>query len=63
MVELVLLACLIKEPQRCQTFRIPFAAEMPTPQCLWQSQLHVAQWSGQNPDWVVKRVSCEMPKA
>ena len=63
MVELVLLACLIKDPHRCETFRLPFAAEMHTPQCVWQSQFQVAQWSGDHPGWVVKRVTCEMPKA
>jgi hypothetical protein len=63
MVELVLLACLIKQPDHCETFRIPIAAEMQTPQCVWQSQMHVAQWSGNHPDWVVKKISCEMPEA
>ena len=63
MVELVLVACLLKSPERCETFRIPFAAEMPTPQCVWQAQMQVAQWAGANPDWVVRRVRCEMPGA
>lgn len=63
MVELVLLACLIKDPQRCETFRIPFAQEMQTMQCVWQSQMQVAVWVGNHPDWVVRRVSCEMPEA
>ena len=63
MVELVLLACLIKQPGHCETFRIPFAAPMQTPQCVWQSQMRVAQWAGNHPGWVVKKVSCEMPEA
>ena len=63
MVELVLLACLIKEPVHCRTFRIPFAAAMQTPQCVWQSQMRVAQWAGDHPGWVVRKVSCEMPEA
>jgi hypothetical protein len=25
--------------------------------------MHVAQWSGNHPDWVVKKISCEMPEA
>jgi hypothetical protein len=62
-VELVLLACLIKEPRHCKTFRIPFGTEMQTPQCLWQSQFQVARWAGDHPAWVVKKVSCEMPEA
>lgn len=63
MVELVVFACLIAQPQRCEAFHIPFAAEMQIPTCVWQSQIRVAQWAGDHPDWVVKRVSCDMPKA
>ncbi len=63
MFELVLLACLIKQPSHCELFRIPFAGEMQAPQCMWQSQMRVAQWSGDHPGWVVRRVSCQMPEA
>ena len=63
MVELVLLACLVAEPTRCDTFRIPFAGEMQQVACVWQSQIRVAQWSGEHPDWVVRKFSCEMPEA
>lgn len=63
MVELVLLACLLKEPERCETFHLPFEAEMAAPQCVWQSQLRAAQWAAEHPQWVIRRLSCEMPKA
>ena len=63
LVELVLLACPVKDPAHCESFHIPFQAQMNMAQCVWQSQLQVAQWSGDHPDWVVKRVTCEMPKA
>jgi hypothetical protein len=63
MVELVLLACLIQQPKHCEEFRIPFAAEMQTPQCVWQSQLRAAEWSGEHPLWIVRKFRCEMPKA
>ena len=63
MVELVVLACLIAQPTHCETFHIPFAGEMVTPACVWQSQIHAAQWAGEHPEWLVKRVSCDMPKA
>jgi acyl-ACP thioesterase len=36
---------------------------MQTVQCVWQSQMQVAVWVGNHPDWVVRRVSCEMPEA
>jgi hypothetical protein len=63
MVELVLVACLLKTPDRCERFTIPFQAELSVPQCVWQSQIQVAHWAGNHPEWQVKRVSCEMPKA
>ena len=63
MVELVLIACLLKEPKHCEEFHIPFAAEMKTPQCVWQSQMRVAQCAGNHPGWVVKKISCELPEA
>lgn len=63
MVELVVLACLLAKPERCETFRIPFQNEMNMVQCLWQSQIHAAEWVGNHPDWVIKRFSCQLPKA
>ena len=63
MVELVLIACLLKEPQRCESFRLPFAAAMQMPQCVWRAQFTAAEWAGEHPDWVIKKFSCEMPKA
>lgn len=43
MIEFVLLACLLKDPSHCETFRFPFAPEHNMPQCVWQSQIWVAQ--------------------
>lgn len=63
MVELVLLACLLKEPQHCETFHVPFEQEMQMPQCMWQSQMEAARWSGDHPGWAIKKISCEMPEA
>lgn len=63
MVELVLLACLLKSPQQCETFHLPFQEEMPLPQCVWQSQFKAAQWSAEHPDWQVRKFTCEQPHA
>ena len=63
MVELILVACLLKEPRHCEEFHIPFAAEIQAPQCLWQSQFRAAQWVGQHPAWVIRELRCEMPRA
>jgi len=63
MVELVVFACLIAQPQHCESFHIPFDREMATPTCVWQSQINAAKWAGEHPQWIVKRLSCDMPKA
>lgn len=61
-VELVILACMTAQPDRCEAFREPFQEQIQMPQCVWQSQLRAAQWAGAHPDWVVKKVSCEAPE-
>ncbi len=63
MVEFVVFACLIAQPKHCESFRIPFSHEMATSACVWQSQIKAAQWAGEHPQWIVKRMSCDMPKA
>lgn len=63
MVELVLLACLLKAPEQCETFRLPFAEEMVLPQCVWQSQMTAAAWAAEHPAWVIRKFTCEMPGA
>lgn len=62
MVELVLLACLLKAPDKCETFRVPFDQEMLMPQCVWQSQLKAAAWAADHPDWVIRKFGCKMPE-
>ena len=63
MVELVLLACLLKQPEHCETFRVPFAEELVMPQCVWQSQFKAAEWAATHPGWVIRKFTCEMPQA
>ena len=60
--ELVLLACLVKDPGHCESFHIPFQAQMNMAQCVWQSQMHAAQWAGNHPTWAIRRFSCRFPE-
>jgi hypothetical protein len=62
-VALVILACLAKEPSRCETFHLPFEEEMNAVSCVWRAQLRVAQWAGEHPDWSIQRFACELPEA
>lgn len=63
LVELVLLACLVKDPSHCETFHVPFAERMNPVACVWQSQFRAAEWAGHHPDWKVRRFTCQMPGA
>jgi hypothetical protein len=63
MVELIVLACLLSNPQHCEEFPIPFLQSMQVTQCVYQGHLHTMQWATQHPGWVVKRWSCGLPRA
>ena len=63
MVELLIIACLLKQPQRCEAFRVPFMEPTSIVQCLWQSTVHAAEWTAQHPGWVIRKVRCEAPQA
>lgn len=63
LVELVILACLLKDPARCETFHLPFENGMTMVQCAWQSQLTAARWAGDHPTWQIRKFSCEAPRA
>ncbi len=63
MVELVILACLVKEPERCERFDVPFFAPTHMMECLFKAQIFMGQWSEAHPGWVVKRWRCEHPGA
>jgi hypothetical protein len=63
MVELLILACLLKDPARCEEFHVPFIIEMNIVQCMWQSTIHAAEWTAAHPDWVIRKVRCGLPRA
>ena len=63
MIELIVVACLAADPGRCQEFRVATQADLNMVQCVWRSQMMAAEWQGQHPGWVVKRMSCGWPKA
>ena len=57
MVELVVFACLIAQPQHCESFHIPFGARD------GDADLRVAiadqgaaKWAGEHPQWIVKTI-------
>jgi hypothetical protein len=63
MVELIIVACLLGEPERCEEFHVPFIIEMNVVQCLWQSTIHAAEWAADHPGWVIRKVRCGHTRA
>lgn len=63
MYELIVLACLMAQPARCEEFPIPFQEPMGIMGCMRQGQLHLAEWVSEHPNWVVRRWSCGLPRA
>lgn len=63
MVELVLLVCVIAEPEKCEEILPPFQQPMTVNECLHQGPLVAARWSRTHPDWQVKGWVCGGPRA
>jgi len=63
MVELVLLACLLKEPSRCEQHYVPTAETAGMMACVLNGQFQLVQWREQHPGWVIRRWTCGAPRA
>lgn len=63
MVELLILACLAADPERCDRFKVPFYAPATTFECMLQGQIHMKTWAQDHPAWLVKGWRCTPPEA
>lgn len=63
MIELVLTACLLAAPDRCEQRYIETALPMSLFECMVTSQQHLVRWREQHPNWRVARWSCGYPRA
>lgn len=63
MVELLILACLAANPERCDRFRMPFYAEITAFECMLQGQIYMKKWADEHPAWEVKGWRCAPPEA
>jgi hypothetical protein len=63
MIEFVVLACLLSEPQRCERYFVPTAAPMSMMECVVAGQVQLVQWHQEHPDWVIRRWTCGLPRA
>lgn len=63
MLELIVVACLIAQPAKCETFHLPFEEPMGGHQCVFRAQLRLVQWLERRPDWQIRRWTCGLPRA
>lgn len=63
MFELIVIACLVTEPEKCERFHLPFQQPMGIMECMREGQLHIVSWVDEHPDWRVQRWTCALPKA
>lgn len=63
MVELVLLACVLTQPAKCEEVHPPFQEPMRLERCLREGQLVAMRWSRAHPEWRVKGWVCGSPRA
>jgi len=63
MYELVVIACLMAQPARCEEFHLPLQQPMGAAQCMHQAQLHLVRWVQAWPAWTVRRWRCGLPRA
>lgn len=55
MIELIFFVCMIDQPSRCKEVKLNFDAEYVTQrQCATNGQFAMAQWVGDNPNWIIK---------
>ncbi|VVT19663.1 hypothetical protein [Rhizobium sp. EC-SD404] len=57
MIDLVVLACLISQPDHCRQHII--TAEGSTRACMQSSIMTLARWAGDHPGWHIETFRCE----
>lgn len=63
MYELIVVACLIAHPAKCETFQVPFQAPIGVMECMREGQFRLVEWLADRPQWRVERWTCGLPKA
>jgi hypothetical protein len=63
MYELMMIACLLVQPARCEEVHLPFQQPMGLSQCLYQAQFQMVHWLEARPGWAIRRWRCELPSA
>ena len=62
MVELLIIACLMGDPSRCEEFDLRFAEPTGMKMCMYKAQFRLAEWATTMPNWAIKRWTCGLPR-
>ena len=59
MIEIAMVVCSLSSPFNCKDVRLNFEGDhVTTQQCIMSGQFAMAEWSGEHPNWQIKRWSC-----
>jgi hypothetical protein len=59
MIELVIAVCMIDKPSHCKDVTLNFEGEsISAAQCMSNSQIEMAKWIGEHPNWVIHKWRC-----
>jgi hypothetical protein len=63
MFELMLLACLARDPVHCEQFWVATEAPLGMMECMVTGQQYLVRWTAEHPDWQVRIWRCALPRA
>lgn len=63
MYELIVFACLIAQPAKCEEFQVPFQQPMGAMECMRESQFQLVQWLAEHSEWEIRKWTCTIPGA
>jgi len=58
MMSVIIYACLISDPSVCREHLIPASNSGSSRHCMAHAPPYVAQWSGRQPQWQIKKWHC-----
>lgn len=61
LVDLILLACTLANPDVCKEYHMLFQTSGSLQSCVAQAQPYLAQWAGEHPAYRIKRWRCAWP--
>jgi len=61
-VEVLVIACSVSSPIKCQEVAIAKLGEVTPFQCFRYGQVEVQKWTAKNPGWKIKKWKCGKPR-